>query len=103
MLKKLITTATIVCVIVATIASTSLATLYFGDEDVDDVYNGSYWAEQAWVETHATEQSYMVRVGVQKNGTAYGIKPTTVSEGTYVTCRSYYVQITGGSVYKSLS
>ncbi|WP_294242675.1 hypothetical protein [Pseudobutyrivibrio sp.] len=100
MLKKVITTATIMCVIVATIASTCSANLYYGNEGINDVHNGSYWARQAWVDAHTTGQSHMVRVGIQKNGTKYGIKPTTVSAGTYVTCKSYYVQIDGGSVYK---
>ena len=100
MIKKVIVLAITVCTIVAALSISSSASLYYGNEDINDVYNGSYWSRQAWVEAHSTSGSYTVRVGIEKNNIRYGIKPTIVSSGSYLTCKSEYVQITGGKVYK---
>ncbi len=100
MIKKVIVLAITVCTIVAAFSISSSASLYYGNQGIDDVYNGSYWSRQAWVEAHSTSGSYTVRVGIEKNNVRYGIKPTIVSSGSYLTCKSNYVQITGGKVYK---
>lgn len=101
MIKKVIVLAITVCTIVAALSISSSAALYYGNQDIDDVYNGSYWSRQAWVKAISTSGSYTVRVGIEKNNVRYGIKPTIVSSGgSYLTCKSDYVQITGGKVYK---
>ena len=101
MIKKVIVLAITVCTIVAAFSISSSASLYYGNQGIDDVYNGSYWSRQAWVKAISTSGSQTVRVGIEKNNVRYGIKPTIVSSGSYLTCKSDYVQITGGKVYKN--
>lgn len=100
MFKKTIVTVSVIVLVIAALASTSLASLYYGSQGVNDVYSQGSWGRQAWVETHVTGSSRTVRVGVQKNGVKYGIRATVVSPGFDMTCKSDVVHITGGTVYK---
>ena len=83
MIRKTLATVSLTCVVIFCIASSCLAAYYWGDSGIDNVYNGSYWCEQAWVDVHTTINDYTVCVGVMRNGILYGVNVCNVSAGCY--------------------
>lgn len=91
MIKKIITSMSIVCIIVASLAMISFAYYYICDRGCTYAYDGSGWYSQGWAEVSATGSNYVVTVGVKKNGLIYGLRNTVVSNGYITTCYSYKV------------
>lgn len=95
MLKKVLVTASISCVVIASIASVCSAGVT--DHGITHGFNGTYGYDQAWVDFTSTDNhDYYVKVYVKKNGTRYGYRRTTVSSGHSATCCSENVQGSGG-------
>lgn len=99
MFKKLFSVVSIVCVIVASVASTSLAGLSYSNKAVDTIYNGAAWGQRGRVDATATGQNYSVIVGIEKNGVILGTNTTTVFAGNTQRCYSKFVQGSGGTLY----
>lgn len=97
MLKKIVATMSIACVVIASFASVCSANYNIVSRGCDNKYNGSYWYDQAWARVSASGQDYNVLVGVKKNGTHYGDRPNVASEGYTTYCWSYEVQGSGGT------
>ena len=96
MLKKLIVTITIACIVVGSMSTLALAYYYHG-YGIDPVYNGSYWGERAWLGFEAdSTYNYIVKMYVKKNNNRYGYKPTTVYKDETETCYSLFVAGSGG-------
>ncbi len=99
MIRKIITAVSVACVIVTSVALTSLASLSYSNKAVDDVHNGSTWGQQGRLDATATVQNYSVTVGIEKYGIPYGTKTTTVYAGNTQRCYSKFVQGSDGILY----
>ncbi len=96
MLKKLIVTITIACIVIGSMSSLALAYYYHG-YGIEPIHNGSCWGERAWLGFEAdSEHNYTVSMYVKKNNNRYGYKATTVYKGDTVTCHSLFVAGSGG-------
>ena len=101
MLKKAFAIVSVVCVVIASIASTSFASPIFDDDSagVWHAYNGSYWYDQGHVYVYGDpDDDYYIFVGVAYNTVPTGWKRSTVGAGNQATCTSEQVQNSGGNV-----
>lgn len=97
MLKKIIASLAIGCVVVSSFATVSLAdSCAIYDEECHNEYNGSYYYDIASCRAYASGRNYTVVVGVKKNGTHYGDRDNTASNGVSTYCWSNQVTGTGG-------
>ena len=97
MFKRMIVVLSVISVVIGVIATECFA-YYINDSGVKRVYNGSYWTEQAWVESEADYyHDYYLKVYVKRNGVHYGNKRTTVFAGEGDKYYSYASQGTGGT------
>lgn len=96
MLKKVLVTASIACVVIASIASVCSAGVT--DHGIYHGFNGTYGYDQAWVDfTSADNHDYYVKVYVKRGGIRYDGRRTTVSAGHSATCYSEKSQGSNGT------
>ena len=96
MLKRIIVTISIACIIIGSMSMLALAYTFHG-YGIDPVYNGSYWGERAWLGFEAdSTYNYTVKMYVKKNNNRQGYHPTTVYKNETEICHSLFVAGSGG-------
>ena len=101
MFRKIMTIASITCVIITSIASMCFAYPTYGACGVWHAYNGSFWYDQGHVYVYGDPtDDYYVWVGLSYDNDTLttGWRRTSVGAGHNKTCTSEQVQRSGGLV-----
>ena len=93
MMREKIVVVLMACMLTATVALTSAAGCTILNTGMNNEYNGSYYISQAWAKAEATNNSYIVCVGITRNGIVSYINQTVVHSGTTLTCYFQQAQL----------
>lgn len=97
MIKKIFASIFAVCVVIGSFSAVCSAdSCEISKKECHNEYNGSYYYDIASCRALAQGRNFTVVVGVKKNGTHYGDKDNTASNGYSTKCWSKQVAGTGG-------
>ena len=106
MIKKVITTISLIGIVLCSFATMSMASSQLNYLDYGNRYNGSYYYDIGWANVTVTGSGAITHVDVSllKDGTWQATKRTTISgssSGNTVTCYSYTLQGSGANGVKA--